>query len=977
MCYRSNTHFYCIIYIHFFLIMRHIKFYRTILFFLFYISPLFSQVKNIGLPDIRNYKRSDYKGETQNWNIDQDANGNLYFANNKGLFQFDGSLWTKHVASNLSSVRSLKIDNTGKIFVGSYNEFGYFKSDSKGRLEYCSISKQLSIEKQHQIDFIWKIHTCNGEVIFQSFANAYIFKNNTLRILEAPYRFQFSFQVNNQLYFQDKILGLMKYSQGHLFPLKGSTVLNTTEIWAMFPLFDNKMLIATLDKGLFLYDNEKIVSWNTEANNFIKKNSSLGGVVIKDKFIVLNSVLDGIIICDKKGKIVQHINHKKGLQNNTVLTSFIDSKNNLWLGLDNGIAFVNINSPFTYFDFSYDISTVYNSVVYKENLYVATNRGVFFHPWNKTFKEDTFNLVEGTTGQAWNVQVVGNTLLCAHNRGALLLSENKSVAILDNKGYWGFKEVSNQSKYVIGSNYNGFAMFEKTPLGLQFKNQIEGYNKSTNTFEIEDKILWLEKDGLLYQLLISNDFKKFNSIKKFDNLSSSEKGIGSIQRLKNKIYFQTNNHFYKYSQEQELFFEDKEISNLFKNIPKIKSLKEDNYGNIWYVFNESLGVLMKNEKGGFINNVAPFSNLTSNLVNNYVSINTIDKNNIFIGLTSGLAHYDSSLFNEFQTRPKAFIRSFSYLGDTLIIGNGLDKIKNCEIPYASRNVKFTFSSPTYENLENVEFSHQLEGFDDQWSTWSVVAIKEYTNLREGDYIMKLKVRNSYGLQSEITTLTFTILPPWYRSYGAYICYIILITTIIYLIRIRIKAKIRKNKYYETIEQRRLYLEKESKIRQEQFELEKEIERLKNDKLQIKILAKDKELVNNTLQVVKKNKILNGIIHKLKDINVDSFDESTKFQFTRLNKSIIKEVNTDKSWKDLEKHIKNVHFEFLKRLKEKYPTISPRELDLSTYLLMNMSTKEIAEIMNISSGGVELARYRLRKKLGLTKKENLTGFLMSI
>ncbi len=128
---------------------------------------------------------------------------------------------------------------------------------------------------------------------------------------------------------------------------------------------------------------------------------------------------------------------------------------------------------------------------------------------------------------------------------------------------------------------------------------------------------------------------------------------------------------------------------------------------------------------------------------------------------------------------------------------------------------------------------------------------------------------------------------------------------------------------------------------------------------------------------KKNKILNGIIHKLKDINIESFEEFTLFQFSKLNKSIIKEVNVDKSWKDLEKHIKSVHFDFLKRLKEKYPAISPREMDLSTYLLMNMSTKEIAEIMNISNGGVELARYRLRKKLVLTKKENLLGFLMSI
>ena len=92
---------------------------------------------------------------------------------------------------------------------------------------------------------------------------------------------------------------------------------------------------------------------------------------------------------------------------------------------------------------------------------------------------------------------------------------------------------------------------------------------------------------------------------------------------------------------------------------------------------------------------------------------------------------------------------------------------------------------------------------------------------------------------------------------------------------------------------------------------------------------------------------------------------------------VKEGNAEKSWKDLEKHIKNVHYDFLKRLKEQYPTITPRELDLATYLLMNMSTKEIAEIMNISNGGVELARYRLRKKLELNKKENLIGFLMKI
>ncbi|WP_276378739.1 triple tyrosine motif-containing protein [Flavobacterium sp. H4147] len=950
--------------------------YFYITFFTLFTISFFAQVKNIGLPDVRNYKRNEYKGGTQNWSIGQDKNGNLYFANNNGLLQFDGASWRKYTLPNLTSVRCLKIDNSGKIFVGGYNEFGYFQPNTKGKLQYTSLAKKVDKNKIKIIDFIWKIHTIDNQTIFQSFARAYIFKDNKLSILKAPRRFQFSFVVNNKLYFQDEDQGILEYRNGKLFALPNTKSLNNTEIWAMHSIGKDKTLIVTLEKGLFIYENHTLTPWNTEANNFIKKNNSLGGVIINNKFIVLNSVLDGIIICDYNGKIIQHINRKKGLQNNTVLTSFIDNKNNLWLGLDNGIAYVNQSSPFTYFGFSYDISTVYASVIYQGNLYVATNQGVFYHSWENNFKQDVFKLVEGTTAQSWNVQVIDNELICANNRGALSIKGGKVTHVIDSKGYFGFKKIPSHPGFFIGSNYDGFAIFEKTGSGLVYKNQIAGFDKSSNSFELDNSYLWLKKDESIYRMTLSEDLSRFSSIKKIDRLTPFYKNIGSLQKIDGKIYFQTHNHFYKYSTEQELFYEDKHLSSLFKNIPVINALSEDSQSNLWYAFDESLGVLMK-DKNGYKNIVSPFSNLTGNLVSNYLSVNTIDTNNIFIGLTDGLAHYDAELLNNFGGKPKAFIRSFSFPGDTITLGNNQNKIENIRIPYSSNHVRFTFSSPTYENLENVQFSYQLEPFDEKWSNWSTISIKEYTNLREGDYIMKVKVRNSYGVQSDASTISFTISPPWYRHFLAYMLYFILLIIAVYGISNRIKMKIRKNKYYETIEQRRLYLEKESKIRQEQYDLEKEIEKLKNDKLQIKILAKDKELVNNSLQVVKKNKILNGIIHKLKEIDIEALDDSTKFQVSKLNKSIVKEVNTDKSWKDLEKHIKNVHFEFLKRLKEKYPTISPRELDLSTYLLMNMSTKEIAEIMNISTGGVELARYRLRKKLGLNKKENLIGFLMSI
>jgi ligand-binding sensor domain-containing protein/DNA-binding CsgD family transcriptional regulator len=949
------------------------------LIFLLLVMPAFGQIKNIGIPDIRNYKRSDYNGGPQNWNIDQDKNGNLYFANNKGLFQFDGVAWRKYTLPNSTVIRSIKSDNFGKIFVGGYNEFGYFKANSKGKLEYFSLSKMINTNTVKLINLIWKIHIYKGEVIFQSIERAYVFKNNKLRLLKAPTRFQFSFQVNNHLFFQDKKTGIVEYKNGKLYPLKNTTFLNNTEIWGIFSMPYNKLLVATLNKGLFIYTHEKMIPWLTEANAFIKKNGSLGGIAIKDKYIVINSVLDGIIICDLNGKIIQHINRAKGLQNNTVLTSFIDNKNNLWLGLDSGIAFINENSPHSYFRLSDNIGTVYASVVYKENLYVATNQGVFYHPWNKNFKESSFTLVEGTTGQAWNIQVIENQLLCAHNNGALVIEGGKTIKILDENAYFGFRTIPSRPNFVLGSNGgNGFAILEKTANGLKFRNQIAGLYKNAMFFELDNDYLWLKKDGFFYQMALSEDLKKFRFTKKIThNLSAKDKGFGSVQKINNTIYFQTNNHFYKYSKEQDLFYEDKKMSLLFKSIPKINTLTEDANGNLWYVFDESLGELIKNSNGSYTNIVAPFSNLTGNLVSDYLSVNTINPQNIFIGLIDGLAHYNPQLLKNTNTKPNVFIRSFSFPGDTLIFGNEKKVSETYSIPYSANQVKFTFSSPTYENLENLEFSYQLDGFDEKWSNWSTIPFKEYNYLREGNYKMKLKVRNNYGIESREAFIAFTISPPWYRHFLAYLVYILLAIASIFFIKQRTKIKMRRNIYYEKMEQRKLYLEKESKIRHEQYELEKEIEKLKNDKLKTKILAKDKELVNNSLQVVKKNKILNGIIYKLKDINVEAFDESTKSQFTKLNRSIAKEVNTDKSWKDLEKHIKNVHFDFLKRLKEKHPSISPRELDLSTYLLMNMSTKEIIEIMNISSGGVEVARHRLRKKMGLDKKENLVGYLMSI
>ncbi|MFP9117738.1 triple tyrosine motif-containing protein [Flavobacterium sp. RNTU_13] len=935
------------------------------------------QVKNIGLPKIINYKKSDYLGGAQNWEMGQDSRGNMYFANTEGMLQYNGTSWTKYPIPN-ATVRSLKVDKSGRIYVGGYNEFGYFEANAKGKLVYHSISKLATPNSKKIIDFVWKVHILGDEVIFQTFFRTYIYKSGKITVLEAPNRFQFSFVLNNTLYFQDIAAGLLEYRNGTLTSLPNTEVFNNTEVWGILPYTGNRLLVITIDKGIYLYDFRQVTPWKCEASSFVAKNSSLGGRILNERFIELNTVLNGIIICDMSGNIIQHINNKKGLLNNTALSSCLDSSGNLWLGLDNGIAYLNINSPFTYLGTSFDLSSVYASAVYQSNLYVATNQGVFSHSWKQPFKEDNFTFLPGTTGQAWGLEVVDNEMLCLHNRGLFTLVNGKPGRWLDDRrGYLGLKKIPGKPNYLMASNYHGFAILEKTPQGWQYRNQIDGFNVSDSRFVTDGQNVWLLKNFTLYRLKLSNDMKRFTVTATYEGLSKSVKNITSTQMINGKIYVQGQNRFFLYDASNDRFVEDKNMSGIFSKLPKLRYCFEDNKGNICYFYAESsMGMLMKQPNGTYKDVRSPFSAVTGNLVYFFESVNTIDERNIFIGLTEGLAHYNPKLYYGNADKPKVFIKSFSFDNDTLYTGNK-PNIQPAAVPYKYNSVKFNFSSPAYDNPENIKFSYKLDGFDDKWSNWSNVPVKEYTNLSEGSYRMAVKAINSSGEQSDPVMVSFSINPPIYRHPVAYVFYILLIGTGIYLGRRRVKLKMRQSRYYETLEQRRLYLERETKIRQEQYELEKEIERLKNEQLKVKILTKDKELVNNSLQVVKKNKMLNGIINKLKDINPEQMDEATRLQFNKLNKTISKELNTDKSWNNLEKHIRNVHFDFLKRLKEKYPAITPREMDLATYLLMNMSTKEIAEIMNISDGGVELARYRLRKKLDLPRKENLTGFLMTI
>ncbi|RLD60590.1 MAG: hypothetical protein DRI95_15315, partial [Bacteroidetes bacterium] len=324
---------------------------RLVLLFIFIFSfllTLSAQNMNRSLPFIKNHLKSEYKAATQNWAIVQDKRGILYFANNDGVLEFNGLNWKTYPVPNSSIVRSLAIDKDEKIWVGAYNEIGFLQANQIGEMEYVSITN-LVPEKHKDFGEVWKIHPTEHGIYFQSFAAIFYYDYNKVKLIGSYSDYQFSYYINNRFFIQDKNKGLMELRGNSLFLIEGGDVfINPVEIWSMM-LFDNDhILIATQQDGLFVYDGYKITKYKSKIEKFLVENQVFSSLKLDNGNFLFGTIQNGIIITNQKGELLQHINKERGLQNNTILSMFVYSNGQLWLGLDNGIDYLEINSAFSY-----------------------------------------------------------------------------------------------------------------------------------------------------------------------------------------------------------------------------------------------------------------------------------------------------------------------------------------------------------------------------------------------------------------------------------------------------------------------------------------------------------------------------------------------------------------------------------------------------------------------------------------------------
>jgi DNA-binding CsgD family transcriptional regulator len=437
---------------------------------------------------------------------------------------------------------------------------------------------------------------------------------------------------------------------------------------------------------------------------------------------------------------------------------------------------------------------------------------------------------------------------------------------------------------------------------------------------------------------------------------------------------------FKYDEQKDTIVVSDYFNTFFSN-QKINYAIEDKFGNIWHYGNYTLGAKLIKPDGSYKDVTMPFKHLQGKFIEGFQYIYPLDANNYLISYENGFIHYNAE-------QPENQQKPFSlYLGnvelsksDSSIFKGHLFTNNDNNIPsfnFKDNSIHFYYSAVHFENPYKVEFSTYLEGYDAEWSNWQIRYDREFTNLREGNYSFHIKARNVYGVETDTLRYSFYINPPWTRTNTAYFLYLLATLILISLLIFSIRKRIAFLKLREERLQKQKFIEREKELQKEALEAEKEIIRMRNDHLQEKIKHKDKELANSTMETIKKNKFLISLKTDMQKNNTEIKSLVAKANNKKLIRKIDNEINSENNWKVFETHFGNVHDDFLTKLKHQYPQISPAELRLCACLRMNISSKEIATLLNISLRGVEASRYRLRKALDLDRAINLTDFILSI
>jgi DNA-binding CsgD family transcriptional regulator len=919
---------------------------------------------------ITNYTPSELQSGNQNWDITSAGDSRILVANNYGLLILDNSGIKLYPSQTQTILRSVAWINN-RIYTGTFEDFGYWESDSSGNLSYTSLVPLLEGDPMRN-DEIWRIVEQEGVIYFHSFGSIYAFDGTSVRRINAPGSMMLLHEAGGKMVTQNIGGAAYTLENGEFEMLPGTQDLSDEEVKDVVHIAEN--LILGTSSGLYSYSNGNLEEFRVDNYDELVASKINAMVAVNDQLIV-GTILKGIFVYSVNGDLIKNIDATTNLQNNTILSLHADAEGNLWVGMDKGLDYIDLYSPIvTYRDPGSALGSVYTAALYQNNLYVGTNQGIFRFRRDQSGNFINQELISESQGQVWFLQVIDNQLYAGLNDGTFVLIDDSLVRVGTIDGAYTLKKWPNvPDPTLIQSTYNDLVVYKPESDGIWRQNYlIQNFYMPSRFLEVDHLgNIWLGHAVKgVYRLQPDRDFKSIESVTQADSSMGLSMSGNKVFKLDNRIVVPQGEGLYQYDAISGEFIPYPDLDPYFTTPGSISSIVQAGINIYWIIKKqEILLVEVYFDTVRLIYRLLP-QQYDFSMVEGYENIVQLDEDVYLAGLDDGFATINLS-----QVRRDSTAGSSIQL-TSIQVTNQQERTRNLGMdPSSGQSLAFNENSLTFTwNTDQVVgnrlfVQYQLAGADSIWSNWQAVNRISFPRLLPGEYQFKLRALTSGGQLLELPPFEFEIRHPWYLTGYAYLLYFIIALALVMAIRIYISRR------------RWRTLGKELEARHEKMLMEKEISekeiiKLTNDKLQAEIEHKSAQLATNTMAIVRKNELLQSIKSEIQKQKSELGDRLPRKYFNQLVTMIDRGLQDEKEWEDFEQLYDQAHGDFFKRLKADYPQLTPSDLRLCAYLRMNLSSKEIAPLLSISVRGVEERRYRLRKRLNLSTDTNLTEMIMT-
>lgn len=740
----------------------------------------------VGIPVLKNYGVKEYNGGPQVWAILQDQRGVMYFGNSSGaILEYDGVTWRKIFVPS-SVVRSFAMDASGKIWVGLSENFGFLTPDSAGRLQYVSLLDKVPVEDRGFTD-VWQALITPQGVFFRSYEKLFRWDGKRMQVWshQPKARFQALSAVRGHIYTaQGGGAGLQEIVGDELRDVPGGDAYANAGKLFLHPYDADHILISQRDQLLTLYDGHKAVPFPTEADEYLTTHKPYTSTLLADGSFCVTTLNGGAVIIGHDGKLRQIVDQGVGLLGSNTLSAYQDREGALWLGLDAGIARVEIDSPISVFtrEGTFDVAR------YKGSIYVSSGGGnaaverIVFDP--KTGRPSLVPL--HGPAQAFTLTVfkdpAGKTpdqLLAATSEGVMKVEGDALVPAmpalygLNEQTYDVVQSRTNPSRVLIGHGDGVGSMRWDGKTWIDEGRLPNTVYESRGLVEDAQGTLWVSGGGgKVLRVEVAPTGIRDSKVQIISRNEGLIEGNTDIEFVAGSIFatLDRSKNIFRWDTEAKKFVIDNRFL-LPIDAPDASSfLSPINDSSFWALTTSSddrrLGMFIRQADGTWRVEEDPYRRL-----NRFrIFLQHSEPNGDVLITGEKLIRFRPGANAAAQQPFATQVRQVSAGPRVVFGGANVPGTSDLRLPPGSNALRFQFAALTYGNPTDTEYQYFLEGADKDWSGWDRQKEANYSGLSPGDYRFRVRSRSDDGRTGEEGTYSFTILPPWYRTTLAYVLY---------------------------------------------------------------------------------------------------------------------------------------------------------------------------------------------------------------